>query len=124
MRSRVFAILALAGVLTACTDDVSGPGGSGGDFTISVGGGTHPSYSWSAGPAFTIDVVRTSNPSVVVWRVADPSTMNIQSPVTHGTKPSNALETTSSERTLSVGVEYRVTVTLADGRQAYREFTP
>lgn len=124
MRSRLLGFLALATVLAACTNDVAGPGQSGGDFDIGVSSGTHPSYSWSAGPAFTVDVVRTSNPSVVVWRIADPINSNIQSPVTHGTKPSGAIETTSSERTLSAGVRYRVTVTLKDGGQAYREFTP
>jgi len=124
MRSRIFGFVALATLLTACTDDISGPGGSGGDFTISVGSGTTPSYGWSAGPAFSLDVVRTSNASVVVWRIADPINNNIQSPVTHGTRPSGAIETTSTERTLTAGVQYRVTVTLADGRQAYREFTP
>ena len=124
MRSAVFGILAVAVVLTACTDDLAGPGQSGGDFDLGVGSGTNPSYSWSVGPAFALDVVRTSNPSVVVWRIADPINNNINSPVTHGTKPAAVLETTSSERTLTAGVQYRVTVTLADGRQAYREFTP
>ena len=124
MRARVFAFVALAALLTACTDDISGPGGSGGDFTLTVGSGTTPSYSWSTGPAFSLDVVRTSNQSVVVWRIADPINNAIQSPVTQGTRPSGALETTSTERVLTAGVQYRVTVTLPDGRQAYREFTP
>ena len=124
MRSTVLGFVALAALLTACSDDVSGPGGSGGDFTVTVGSGTTPSYSWPTGPAFSVDVVRTSNTSVVVWRIADPVNNSIESPVTQGTRPAGAIETTSSERTLTTGVQYRVTVTLPDGRQAYREFTP
>ncbi len=115
-------ILALAG----CSDVIlDGIGGSGGDFSISVGAGTDPVYTWSAGRAFSIDVVRTANQSVVVWRITDPNNSNITSPVRHGTVPAGALESVGTERTLTRGVEYRVTITLADGRtKAFRDFRP
>lgn len=125
MRSRILCSLALAATLAACSDDIiSGPGGSGGDFAISVSGGTQPIYSWSAGAAFTVAVVRTADPTVVVWRVADPNNNDIRSPLTHGTVPAGVFETASRERVLTRGVTYRVTITLPDGRSAYRDFTP
>lgn len=125
MRSGMTTALALAALLTACTDDLlSGPGNLGGDFDIGAGSGTQPAYSWSAGPAFTVVVVRTADPTVVVWRIADPDNSDIRSPVTHGVVPGGALETSVRERTLTRGVNYRVTITLADGRSGYREFTP
>ena len=125
MRPGIAGVLALAAVLAACTDDIfSGPTDSGGAFEISVSGGTQPVYSWSAGAAFTVAVVRAADRTVVVWRVADPINSDIRSPLSHGTVPSGAFETVSRERTLSRGIRYRVTITLADGRSAFREFTP
>ena len=122
--------LALATLLVAgvagCTDDIlSGLGGSGGDFSFSVGAGTAPTYSWSTGPAFSIDVVRASNQTQVVWRISDPTVpRNIASPVRHGVVPSGSIESSPLERTLTPGIRYRVTITLDDGRSAFQEFTP
>jgi hypothetical protein len=117
-------LLALAGAL-ACTDDVlDGGNDSGGDFAITVGAGAQPTYSWGAGPAFSVDVVRSSNQTVVVWRIANPNTRNIASPVRHGTVPSGAFETIAIERVLTAGIRYRVTITLSDGRAAFQEFVP
>ncbi len=127
MRSlpRVLCLVVLpALLLTACTDLMDALNGSGGDFSITVGGSMQPNYTWTTGAAFSVDVVRTSNETVVVWRVADPNNQNIQSPVTQGVVPSGALETASAERVLTAGVQYRVTIHLADGRSAYQDFKP
>ena len=125
MRTRYAGTLVLLTVLTACADElISGPGNIGGDFEVDAGPGIQPAYAWSAGPAFTIVVVRTAEPTVVVWRVADPNNNDIRSPLTHGTTPAGTFETVSRERTLTRGIEYRVTVTLPDGRNGFREFKP
>jgi len=122
--------LAVAALLVAgmagCTDDIlGGLGASGGDFSFNVSGGTAPTYSWSTGPAFSIDVVRASNQSQVVWRISDPTVpRNIASPVRHGVVPAGAIESSPLERTLTPGIRYRVTITLDDGRSAFQEFTP
>jgi hypothetical protein len=112
--------------LASCTDDLlNGPGNSGGDFSISVGSGTTPTYSWSAGPAFSIDVVRTSNQTQVVWRITDPTDpRNIGSPVRHGIVPNGAIESSTLERVLTPGVTYRVSITLANQQSAFQDFTP
>jgi len=125
-RSGPLVLAALAVALGGCTDDLlSGPGNSGGDFAISVGGGTTPLYSWSAGPAFSIDVVRTSNQTQVVWRITDPTEpRNIGSPVRHGTVPAGAIESSALERVLTPGIRYRVTITLANQQSAFQDFTP
>lgn len=122
--------LLTAAVLTlaqaGCTDDLlSGPGNSGGDFSINVGSGTMPTYSWSAGPAFSIDVVRTSNQTQVVWRITDPTDpRNIGSPVRHGVVPAGSIESSPLERVLTPGIQYRVTITLANQQSAFQDFTP
>jgi hypothetical protein len=114
-------VIALAG----CTDDLlNGPGNSGGDFSISVGSGATPTYSWSAGPAFSLDVVRTSNQSQVVWRITDATDpRNIGSPVRHGIVPAGTIESSALERVLTPGVTYRVSITLANGQSAFQDFT-
>jgi hypothetical protein len=117
-------VMGAAIAATACTGDIlNGGNGSGGDFAISVGSGTTPLYSWSTGPAFSVAVVRTSNQSNVVWRVTS-TAGTMDSPVRQGTVPQGALESADDERTLSTGVQYRVSVTLPDGRSAYQDFRP
>lgn len=130
-RPQTLIVAALAITLASCTDDLfTGPGSSGGDFSISVGSGTTPQYSWSAGEAFSIDVVRTSNQTQVVWRITDPTQPRIGSPVRHGTVPSGAIESgsgpggTAIERVLTPGIQYRVTITLANQQTAFQDFTP
>jgi hypothetical protein len=117
------ALLAVAATLS-CTDlPLDENGGSGGDFDIGVGGGTAPNYSWSGGTAFEVSVVRTSNQTVLVWGVAS-TAQNMSSPVRHGSVPGGAIELANRERTLAPGTEYRVTVKLANGDQAFRDFRP
>jgi hypothetical protein len=120
-------LVALAAAFTAfgCTDlPLDAGGGSGGDFDIAVGSGTQPSYSWPGGPAFEVSVTRTANQTLIVWGVNSPSAQNIGSPVRHGTVPSGAFELSTRERTLAGGVQYRVTVKLANDEQAFRDFRP
>lgn len=124
MRRTLGLIMAVAIFTAGCTDDLTNGGdGSGGDFAISVGSGTTPLYTWSAGPAFSLAVVRTSNQSNVVWRVTSTGG-TMASPVRQGTVPQGALESASSERTLAAGVQYRVSITLSDGRSAFQDFRP
>ena len=124
--TRLLVAAACVVAVAGCTDDIlSGPGGSGGDFGITVGGGTSPTYSWSAGPAFSIDVVRTSNQTQVVWRITDPTDpRNISSPVRHGIVPGGSVESSAVERVLTPGIEYRVTITLANQQSAFQDFIP
>jgi len=122
---RLLLAATLAVSMAACTDDLSGPEDSGGDFSIDVGSGTTPLYSWSAGGAFSIDVVRTSNQAQVVWRITDAiEPRNIASPVRHGTVPSGAVESSALERVLTPGVQYRVTIKLDNGMSAFQDFRP
>jgi hypothetical protein len=125
MRIRAVLVgLAVIGT-TACTD-ATGVGGdnAGGDFDVSIGVGVTPNYAWPSGLAFEVDVVRTANSTVSVWRVANPTQRNITSPVRHGQVPTGALVLANTEPSLTAGIAYRVTIRLADGQSAFREFRP
>jgi hypothetical protein len=126
MRStRTLVALAATFATLSCTDlPLDAGGGSGGDFDITVGSGTQPVYSWPGGPATGVEVVRTSNQTVIVWGLSSPSAQNISSGVRHGNVPSGSIELSARERTLAAGVEYRVVVKLANDQEAYRDFTP
>ena len=122
---RLGAILALAVSLAACgksTTDASNTSATG-DFDITIGSGLHPTYTWPGGTAFSISVVRVSAGGTIVWGVAKPGSMDIASPVTHGTVPSGAIATATTEATLTAGVAYRVSITRADQKTGYKEFT-
>lgn len=126
MRRRLTPIAAMLAAATAlsCSDlPLDDDGGAGGAFDIGVSSGTTPNYSWGGGPAFEVSVVRTSNQTVLVWGIAAPS-QNLSSPVRHGTTPSGAVQLANREPTLSPGTQYRVTVKLANGDQAFRDFRP
>jgi hypothetical protein len=125
MRAAGLALITSLVVATGCVDDITGgPNGSGGDFAISVGSGTTPQYSWSVGPVFSLDVVRTSAQTIVVWRVTSPSDPRMSPPVTHGIVPAGALESSAIEKVLTPGVQYRVSIRLVDGRTAFQDFRP
>jgi hypothetical protein len=125
MRKQTLALIGALIITTSCTGDIlNGGDGSGGDFAISVSGGTQPTYSWTAGPAFEVSVARAADQTVVVWRVADVVNRNIRSPVRQGVVPQGATETAASERILTAGVTYRVSIRLADGSSAFQEFRP
>ncbi|MFQ5709011.1 MAG: hypothetical protein ACE5HO_16255 [bacterium] len=104
----------------------SSSGNSNSQFSITVEvNGTKATYSWSAGKAFSVTVVRTSDPTTIVWGVATPGQDNIASPVTHGDVPTGALETATTEGELTKGVEYRVSVAVIDGNKVgFKDFTP
>jgi len=123
----MLAVLSVAVLTVACGSDSTGPDGgnnANGDFTVSVGNGTRPNYSWTVGGAFSLSVVRTAAPTTIVWGIADPQARNIASPVTHGTIPNGKLPSATTEQSLTAGVQYRVSVTLADGRTGWKDFTP
>jgi len=125
MWKRTLALVGALMITTSCTGDLlDGGDGSGGDFAVSVSGGTQPTYSWSAGPAFEVSLVRTADQTVVVWRVSDVVNRDIRSPVRQGVVPQGATETAASERVLTAGVTYRVSIRLADGSSAFQEFRP
>jgi hypothetical protein len=115
----VMIVLAAAG----CGGDSTGVDGDGSAFDISIGSGTHPTYSWSGGTAFSVSVVRTSAPGTIVWGIANPA-MTIPSPVTHGTASGGAAITSNTEPTLTPGVKYRVSITRQDQKTGFKEFTP
>jgi hypothetical protein len=120
---RVLAALAVSG-LTACTDILPPDDGGNGSFTVTVGSGTTPSYSWTGGAAFRVEVAPVANPFIPVWAVADPNNRNIASPVRHGTVPSGAVLLADEEPVLRAGVNYRVTVTLPNNERSSRDFRP
>lgn len=115
-------------ILCGCAEDspinANNAGNSGGDFTVTVSDGTTPAYSWTIGNAFTINVVRTANPTTIVWGVTTPGQNGIASPVTHGQVPGGAIEQAAVEKELESGVEYRVSVVLLDGSFGFTDFTP
>jgi len=122
------ALLALV-PLAGCSDsnDPAGPGGAS-DFNVSVGSGVTPAYTWSTGAAASVSVVRVAAPTVIVWGLADPfyqlGQANLTSPVSHGSVKTGTVTSFSEEPTLTAGVQYRVIVTLPDGRTGWTEFTP
>lgn len=118
------AVLALA-VAGACTDDL-GVGGdnAGGDFTITVGSGAQPQYSWPGGRALSVSVFRAGNTTIPVWEVVDAVNRNIASPLRHGTVPQGAQRTANDEPSLTPGVRYQVEIRLANNQSAFQQFTP
>ncbi|MEJ5261862.1 MAG: hypothetical protein WHT45_04215 [Ignavibacterium sp.] len=117
-------------LVAGCSKDENNPtdAGSGGNaISITVSAGTTPQYSWSGGNVYSISIVRTSNPGTIVWGLASPGQNAITSPVTHGTGASLVpliTETATTERTLTSGVQYRVTISRLDGTTGWKEFTP
>lgn len=106
-------------------DDTQAPDTSNPDFTVTVDqnpqGSMPTRYSWSVGPAFQVQVVRTSDRDTPVWRI-ETSNNGISSPVNHGTVPPGAVETAAAEKTLTSGVEYNVRVTRLDGSFGTTDF--
>ena len=124
---RTFIIISIlaAFLFTACSEKNNPTDSSAnGDFEVSVGNGPRPEYSWSVGKAFSVSVVRTADPTVIVWGIATPGLSNIASPASHGVTPQGAVASAKTEITLSAGVEYRVSVTLLDGKTGYTDFKP
>jgi len=124
---QTFTIISIlsAFLFTACSTKNNPTGSSAnGDFEVTVGNGTKPEYSWSVGKAFSVSVVRTADPTVIVWGIATPGQSNIASPTLHGVTPQGALPSVQTEITLSSGIEYRVSVTLLDGKTGYTDFKP
>jgi len=117
-------LAALGGCSDGGGDNLAGNGGTGA-IDITVGTGVRPTYTWSGEPAFSVSVVRTADPSTLVWSVVTPGLDGIASPVTHGTVPSGAIQNAYSETTLTAGVEYRVSVTRISGSEyGHVDFTP
>lgn len=120
----MLAALALI-VVGGCGQPTDSTMGSGGDnVVVTASTGTTPIYSWTGPPAVSLNVVRTSAPSVAIWGISSPLQRNIASGAQQGVVPPGATETASLERTLSTGVQYRVTVALADGTSGSVDFTP
>lgn len=126
-RRALLAAIAAATVLfmAACSEpDGSLVGTGGGSVVVAASTGVTPTYSWTGPPAVTLNVVRTSAPSVAIWGISSPLQRNIVSGTQQGVVPPGATETASAERTLTPGVQYRVTVALADGTSGSVDFTP
>lgn len=118
----VFLVLALLTV-TACGGD--NPFGvvvdEGGDFAVTVTGDTNATYDWEGGNARILVVLRVSD-GVQRWRIdAVSGGEGFAGPVQHGFVPAPANETVESE-ILESGVQYRVEITLMDGRTSSATF--
>ncbi len=132
----IFFAIALMFIINGCSksdsnpassDDGSSGGGSGSNqIAITVGSGTQPTYTWSGGKVFSVSVVRTSDPNTVIWGIASPGVDGIDSPVTHGSgaNMTTIFETAATEKTLTAGVSYRVTVSRTDKTTGWKDFTP
>jgi hypothetical protein len=95
-------------------------------FTVTVGQGTTPQYSWNAGGAFIVYVERVSNPNVHVWEVmcSGTTTYCIPSPLTHGTVPTGTTLMSNTEPVLTPGVQYLVGVYRMSAGTGFATFTP
>lgn len=89
---------------------------------IQVGTGTTPQFSWLVGNISSLFVVRVADPINPVWVVnSQGATDTIPSPIMYGqtfTDPSFQT-TTPTEPQLTIGVEYRVTITTEGGFKQY-----
>lgn len=115
---------AIAGAGCSGDDTNVGSSDTDGDFAVNVSSGDQPTYSWVAGKAFSVSVVRASDPDNIVWGAIAVGAGEISSPVKHGTVPEGAELLTGTERTLVPGIEYRVTITLLEGVLGSKSFTP
>lgn len=121
-----------AALLLALTLPAAGCGGDnpfgtvldeGGDFAITVTGDTAPTYDWEATNARLLVVFRASD-SFEVWRIdAAAGSEGFAGPVQHGFVPSEAFEDGDAQ-VLQSGVQYRVEITLMDGRSSTETFIP
>ncbi len=111
-------------VLFACSENPADSGNeTGGDFEVKVSSGTTPTYTWTVGDAFSVSVVRTDAPTVIVWGIATPGRDGIASGVTHGTVPTGAFPSSETEKVLESGVSYRVSVSQISGKTGWTDFT-
>lgn len=122
--SAIFSLLLISCDKKSSTEPTTTNNNTGSQFVITIGSGTNPTYSWTVGNAFSVSIVRTAAPTVIVWGLASPGTDNISSPVSHGTAPLGIIPTANTEPTLTAGVEYRISITQLDGTTGWAEFTP
>ncbi len=114
-------------LINGCKKDASNPvdtGSGDSQIAITIGSGTKPQYSWSGGNVFSLSIMRTANPTTVVWGLATPGQNGVASPVTNGTAPTGSIETAVTEQTLTAGVQYRISISRLDGTTGFKEFTP
>ena len=112
-------------VIAGCTSTSNAPAGPASDaIAVTASTGIAPAYAWTGTTAVTVNVVRTSAPTTAVWGVASMVSRSIPSGSQHGVVPPGATETAWAERALTKGVTYRVTVSLADGKTGFVDFTP
>ncbi len=118
-------ILALTPITAALALAACAPaeGVCNGDFAITVGTGTNPTFTWdgdAAGLAVT-EFPATATRLWVLGQIATP----FPSPVTYGTVPSLAIESDGAAKPLVAGTEYAITITAGDGATAScQTFTP
>ena len=99
---------------------------------ITVGCGdprSQPTYLWVDAGSETIEgvtvieVTRTSDPDVAVWRVIDGSLQeNIVQPVDHGVSPPDSIVEVPDETELEFNIEYEVKMTRISGGAGTKKF--
>jgi hypothetical protein len=120
-RNTFLATLFGAALLSTHEDDlVSIEGERGGDFEITITYGGSLAYHFD-GVAISVCVIRMTEPSRVAWALDD-RRGRIEGPITHGQRPGEIVETAATERFLSAGVDYFVSIVSADGRTAWKAF--
>ncbi len=100
-----------------------------GDIDLIIGNGTTPEYTWNDSPIEQLMVQRLPE-FQTVWEIhGNNFETTIFSPVTHGTIPANAIETTALERVLTPGQLYRIYIYrdgnhVVRGESEVRDFIP
>ena len=97
-------------------------GGGNGSLTMTVSGGTTPTFSWTGGRARSLTVQSASGE--VFWQIEALSLQEgFASPAQHGATPVGARVVTTA-RPLQPGVVHTATLVSVNGTQTLRTFTP
>lgn len=91
---------------------------------MTVSSGLTPEFTWEGGPALGLAVAEYNEAAARKWVLGVAGADGFEGPVTYGTIPTNAIEAEGAPEDLETGVEYSVTVTLADANVRCQLFTP
>jgi len=127
MRSKIgfAAALALTGLIAGCDLSALFDTGNGctGDFTVTVGTGLTPEFTWDGNSA-GLSVTKFPETSERQWTLGMLTTP-FNPPVTYGTVPAGAMESEGAAKALVAGTQYAITITGGDGSKAScQTFTP
>ena len=133
--SRLHRVAALIAIYlmgtTSCGggDSIAGLTASGlietGDFAITIGGGTTPTFSWPGGNAIAISVQAFPNGNSPSWSVgANNVGTGFASPTAYASVPTGSATLVSPTLPLQKGAHDLATILRVDQRSAQKEFIP